>query len=212
VTAMPLTPCTCVVLTCDIFGCLYYAGLRPSEALALRESDLHLPEQDTAWGRLRLSPNDPEVTTTWTDSGKREARQLKHRAEGTVRPAPCPPALVVLLRQHLETYGTGPDGRLFCGPRGGSIKESVYTEIWQAARRRALTPAQVASPLVARAYDLRHSCVSTWLASGVMAGIKVSRSGGGLGTRRPAGSFVAGPVVVAHVVARVTAHPACVSW
>jgi integrase len=47
------------------------------------------------------------------------------------------------------------------------VKESVYTEVWQEARRKALTPAEFASPLVARPYDLRHSCVSAWLAAGV---------------------------------------------
>lgn len=149
------------------FGCLYYAGLRPSEALALLASDLDLPEDDTSWGVLRLARNDPEVTTTWTDSGRREARQLKHRAKGEVRPVPCCSPLVAMLKRHLTEYGTGPDGGLFRGPKGGVVKESRYTEVWQAARHRALTPAQAASPLVARPYDLRHSCVSTWLAAGV---------------------------------------------
>jgi integrase len=73
------------------FGCLYYCGTRPSEALALRDVDLQLPEGDGEWGLLRVSRNDPEVTTAWTDNGKREARQLKHRAAGEVRPVPCPP-------------------------------------------------------------------------------------------------------------------------
>ena len=33
--------------------------------------------------------------------------------------------------------------------------------------REALTPAQAASPLAGRPYDLRHTAVSTWLAAGV---------------------------------------------
>jgi integrase len=149
------------------FGCLYYAGMRPSEALALLDTDLDLPDDDTSWGLLRVARNDPEVTTTWTDNGRRQARQLKHRAQGEVRPVPCCPDLVALLRRHLATYGTGPDGRLFRGARGGTVKESVYTEVWQGARERAFTARQVASPLAARPYDLRHSCVSAWLAAGV---------------------------------------------
>jgi integrase len=99
------------------FGCIYYAGTRPSEALALRETDLDLPEDPTQWGLLRLSRNDPEVTRAWTDNGKREARPLKHRAKAEVRPVPCRPALVALLRAHVDEYGTGPDGRLFSGPQ-----------------------------------------------------------------------------------------------
>jgi integrase len=149
------------------FACIYYCGTRPSEALAIRVSDLDLPSEDGQWGMLRLSRNDPEITTAWTDNGRREARQLKHRAKGAVRPVPCPPDLVRLLRAHTDAYGVGLDGKLFRGTRGGAIKESLYTEVWQAARRRVLTPAQAASPLAARPYDLRHSCVSTWLAAGV---------------------------------------------
>ena len=32
------------------YGCLYYTALRPSEAVMLRESDLHLPKR--GWGRI----------------------------------------------------------------------------------------------------------------------------------------------------------------
>jgi hypothetical protein len=35
------------------FACLYYAALRPSEAVMLREADLHLPK--TGWGRIVLA-------------------------------------------------------------------------------------------------------------------------------------------------------------
>jgi integrase len=149
------------------FGCLYYAGMRPSEALALVEDDLQLPDVDDEWGLIRVSRNDPEVTTAWTDRGRREPRQLKHRAKGEVRVVPCSPELVILLRRHLREYGVDRHGRLFRGARGGTVKESVYTDLWQHARAHALTQAQAASSLAARPYDLRHSCVSTWLAAGV---------------------------------------------
>jgi integrase len=35
------------------YGCLYYAALRPSEAVMLREADLYLPKQ--GWGRIVLA-------------------------------------------------------------------------------------------------------------------------------------------------------------
>jgi integrase len=149
------------------FGCIYYAATRPSEALAVHESDLQLPPTDDDWGWIRLSKNDPEIAKTWTDDGRRQARQLKHRARGEVRPVPCPPPLVALLREHLKIYGAAADGRLFRGPKGGYVKESTYSEVWQLARERALTAEEVRSPLAARPYDLRHACVSTWLAGGV---------------------------------------------
>ncbi|HEV2342694.1 MAG TPA: hypothetical protein VGS97_01255 [Actinocrinis sp.] len=41
--------------------------------------------------------------------------------------------------------------------------------MWKKAREAVLTPAQVASPLGKRPYDLRHACLSTWLNAGVHA-------------------------------------------
>jgi integrase len=149
------------------FACIYYAGTRPSEALALTRADITLPDEPGEWGTLRLSRNDPEVTTAWTDTGKRESRQLKHRAAGEVRYTPITSQLAEHLRHHLDTYGTGVGGRLFVGPRGGVLKESIYADVWQAARSRVLGDEADTSPLVRRPYDLRHSCVSTWLAAGV---------------------------------------------
>jgi len=55
------------------------------------------------------------------------------------------------------------DGRLFPGRYGGPLSDSVYGRIWQRARVSALTPAEAASPLGARPYDLRHACVTSWL-------------------------------------------------
>ncbi len=45
----------------------------------------------------------------------------------------------------------------------------MYRRAWREARRRALTPAEAASPLAARPYDIRHVAVSIWLNSGVPA-------------------------------------------
>jgi len=153
------------------FGCMYYAALRPSEALALTVDDLDLPDagdlDGDGWGQLVLSRSNAEVSATWTDTGRREPRQLKHRATGHVRPVPCPPPLVAILRDHLATHGHAPDGRLFVGSHGGHLTTETYNQIWDSARTKALTPAEAASGLAARPYDLRHSAVSTWLASGV---------------------------------------------
>jgi integrase len=147
------------------FGCLYYAAMRPSEALALRDTDLQLPDTDQEWGTIRISRGNPNVAGLWSDTGRREARQLKHRVAGAVRVVGAPPQLVTLLRAHLQIYGAAQDGRLFRGPHGGSVRED-YQDVWQAARRLAL-PNTETSPLARRPYDLRHACVSTWLAAGV---------------------------------------------
>jgi integrase len=90
---------------------------------------------------------------------------------------PIPPELVRLLRDHLKRFGATADGRLFRGTRGGLLSESVYGRIWQQVREKALTSAQVDSPLTGRPYDLRHSGVTLALNAGVPAPEVARRAG-----------------------------------
>ncbi|MBV9854898.1 MAG: tyrosine-type recombinase/integrase [Streptosporangiaceae bacterium] len=161
------------------FACLYYAALRPSEAVMLREADLHLPKK--GWGRIDLAASASRAGTAWTDHGTaRQERGLKHRAEHETRTIPIPPDLVRLLRAHIKRYGTTPDGRIFQTARGGILQDSGYNEVWTEARKQALTPAQYRSPLGRRPYDLRHAAVSLWLNSGVPATEVARRAGHGV--------------------------------
>jgi len=135
------------------FGCLYYAALRPEEAVGLRFADCDLP--GSGWGMLRLAAAVPRTAAAWTSSGtSHEQRGLKHRPDGTIRMVPVPPVLTAMLRAHDAAYGTAPDGRLFRGTRGGPLSESVYGRVWQAARILALGPELAASGLARRPYDL----------------------------------------------------------
>ena len=52
-----------------------------------------------------------------------------------------------------------------------------HTATWAAARTFALTPEQVASPMAARPYDLRHGAVSLWLNGGVAVTEVADRAG-----------------------------------
>jgi integrase len=153
---------------------MYYAGLRPEEAINLREDNVTLPPlvredppDDADWGELHIRDATPDAGSEWTDDGSpRERRQLKHRAEGDSRIVPVHPELTRLLRDHLAKFGTAPDGRLF-GVRGGELPTITYRRAWVKARQVALTTAEQASPLARRPYDLRHACLSTWLNGGV---------------------------------------------
>ena len=161
------------------FGCLYYAALRPAEAVALRESNCVLPAR--GWGRIDLAASQPRAGTEWTDDGaSREERGLKHRGANETRSIPIPPVQVRMLRAHIARYGTGPGGRLFRTARGGPLNDTGYGEVWQRARPSALTPAQLASPLARRPYDLRHAAVSLWLNAGVPATEVARRAGHGV--------------------------------
>ncbi|MEV7968287.1 tyrosine-type recombinase/integrase [Sphaerisporangium sp. NPDC088356] len=152
------------------FATLYFAGLRPEEAVNLREKDLTLPDAADTWGEIYLTAATPDVGREWTDSGEqRDERSLKHRAEGEGRPVPCAPELVAILRAHLKEHGAGPGGRVFHGVQGDVLATSTIQRVWAKARQDALTTEECGSPLAKRPYDLRHACLSTWLNAGVPA-------------------------------------------
>ena len=163
------------------FAVMYYAGLRPEEAINLSTDNVLLPPRvwdadhqwqdapdDQDWGELHLRGATPDAGSEWTDDGRpREHRQLKHRAEGDTRIVPTHPELTRLLRDHIASFDPAEDGRLFAGVRGGELPTITYRRAWIKARQLALTPAEQASPLARRPYDLRHACLSTWLNGGV---------------------------------------------
>jgi integrase len=150
------------------FGCIYYAGTRPSEAADLRITDCvlsgscldceaELPDllaqAQTAckhkrvgygWGRVTLAETDPRTGSHWTDDGRpNQRRGLKHRARTEMRDVPIPPQQVELVHRHVIEYGVASDGRLFHGLHGGPLSPSVWDRWWKLARVQALTPAQV---------------------------------------------------------------------
>jgi integrase len=151
------------------FGCLYFAGLRPEEAVSLARRNLALPA--AGWGELHLDGAEPYAGRDWTDSGEdRDRRQLKQRARGETRTVPCPPELTALLHEHMERFGTAADGQLFVGERNGAqLPKLTIVRAWKRAREETFTPDLIASPLVRTPYDLRHAAVSTWLNGGVPA-------------------------------------------
>ena len=154
------------------FGCMFYGMMRPGEVISLTKDGCVLP--DTGWGRLIFSDSSPAAGRDFTDDGRvHEERGLKGRdrqatarthnarARRATRNVPIPPELVALLRWHISTFGTGPGGRLFRSESGNPIQPSTYWRVWREVRSMALTPAQLATPLLRRPYDLRHSGV-TW--------------------------------------------------
>ncbi|MEU9185392.1 site-specific integrase [Streptomyces sp. NPDC048484] len=158
------------------FGCLYYAAMRPSEVASLMRRNCKLPVE--GWGELVLTQSRPEVGSGWTDDGRSfEERGLKRRARKATRPVPIPPALVAMLRAHLDEFGTAEDGRLFRAARGGRVRSTEYTKLWQGARTAALTAEEAATPLADVPYALRHSGVSLWIKAGVDP-VEVARRAG----------------------------------
>ncbi|MFC6086793.1 tyrosine-type recombinase/integrase [Sphaerisporangium aureirubrum] len=159
-----------------MYACMYYAALRPEEAAGLMRANCHLPEE--GWGLLTLEKARPAANKRYTDSGEaHDDRGLKHRAERDIRPVPIPPALVAIMREHVEKYGLAGDGRLFATSKGGLYSASAISRVWKQVRVLAFTPEQVASSLAATPYGLRHAAVSLWLAAGVPATEVAQRAG-----------------------------------
>lgn len=163
-----------------MYGCMYYGGLRPSEAAGLRREDCDLPDicpcdgeckckrPQEAWGTLLLAETRPRPGKLYTDTGKtHQVKGLKRRAMGEKRPVPIPPILVRMLLEHLAEFGTADDGRLFYTATGGDISPSAVWRIWRDARMLALSPVQQITPLAGRPYDLRHAYATLLLNSGV---------------------------------------------
>ncbi|MCC9709662.1 tyrosine-type recombinase/integrase [Streptomyces sp. MNU76] len=149
-----------------LFACMYFGGLRPAEAVGLRRLDCTLPE--AGWGSLILEKTRPTVGKRWTGTGEvHDNRGLKNRPANETRIVPIPPRLVRVLLAHIKEFGTAKDGRMFANERGGVVASTTYWRVWDEARHLALTPEQVASPLAARPYDLRHAALSSWLNAGV---------------------------------------------
>ena len=162
------------------YACMYFAALRPGETVALRAQDCYLPT--TGWGRLRWRKSGPSSTgrSRETPPPLVDERGLKHRPVTETRSVPIPAEVVAILRQHIDTFGVAADGRIFSSDRGHAVASTAISDVWAEARTLALTPAQVASPLARRPYDLRHAAVSLWLSAGVPPARVAERAGHGV--------------------------------
>jgi integrase len=159
-----------------LFAGMYYAGLRPEEAVAVALPDCRLPR--SGWGRLIAHRTLPQAGKRWTDTGKyHDERGLKNRPPGETRVVPLPPHLVALWRESVQTFGTADDGRMFFSEQGGIISYTTYHRVWHEARDLALPPALTGTPLAKRPYDLRHSALSTWLCAGADPAEVAQRAG-----------------------------------
>ena len=121
------------------------------------------------------APPQARPTPTTARSTSTAASKAAPRAGPAPEPAgpsgrsPSRPSSSQLLRAHLQQFGAAPDGRLFRSENGTPLQPSTWWQVWQKVRATSLTPGQLASPLMKRPYDLRHSGVTWRLNSGVPA-------------------------------------------
>ncbi|QWF79765.1 tyrosine-type recombinase/integrase [Amycolatopsis sp. CA-230715] len=156
------------------FALLYFAGLRPEEAVNLKRANIDIPapvrneetgELEYGWGEIHLDTASPDIGAEWTDNGEgREERGLKHREDDDGRTVPCNAELSRYIWEHLDEFGTAADGRLVRAVRSDArLSSSVYGRVWARARAYAFD-LDVVHPLLAkRPYDLRAAAVSAML-------------------------------------------------
>jgi integrase len=133
----------------------YYAGLRPSEVLALRAGSLDLPSD--GWGRIHV---------TEAETGEPEPGEPKTGA----REVPIPPQLVEILTAWVEERSLSGNAFLF---RTRHDNPPALSNWWRALRRA--TDKAGAPPM--RIYDCRHAAATTWLRAGVPLGEVAKRMG-----------------------------------
>jgi integrase len=133
----------------------YYAGLRPSEVIALRASALDLPSD--GWGRVHV---------TEAETGEDEPGEPKTGA----REVPIPPQLVEILRRWVDEKNLTADAFLF---RTRHDNPPALSNWWRALRRAT---DKAGAPSM-RIYDCRHAAATTWLRAGVPLGEVAKRMG-----------------------------------
>lgn len=157
------------------FAVMYFAGLRPSEVVALQRSDCYLPAE--GWGSVTLRGSSPTVGTLWTDDGESvDHRGLKHREPEDGRVVPIPPELVAHVITHLAAFPEV-EGRVFSNSRGGLVDATKLGKVWAATRKLKWPKPEEDPGCVPVPYALRHSNASMLLSAGVPVGEVARRLG-----------------------------------
>ncbi|MET9970193.1 tyrosine-type recombinase/integrase [Streptomyces sp. NPDC006356] len=143
-------------------------ALRPTEARALRVSDVALAEGDPG--------------------------KLTARHKGMAREIPLQPQFVEFLREWISAAGLQEDDLLLPGTRGGRLSASVWQRIWQQAQEAVLPRDELYSWRLGEPISiLRESRLVKWLDMGISP-ITVAEWGG----RNPELAGAALPALLPH--------------
>ena len=146
-----------------LFAAVGIAGMRPSEAIGLQVHDLELPAR--GWGLAALRGAVTSPGTRYTGDGiVTEAKGLKHRAADATREVPLSPALVRLLRDHLDRFEPA-DGQAFTNAGGRPPTATSYGPVWLRARAQVWPKGHALD--AATVYDLRHAAATMMLRAAV---------------------------------------------
>jgi integrase len=116
-----------------------FGALRLGELLALRVA--------------HVDPLHGTVTVTEASVHLRSGRSLtgEPKSDAGRRTVHLPGVVVEALSHHVATFGPGPGGLVFSGPKGGSLRRGTFYAAWARAK------GQVDAPAGLRPHDLRHA-------------------------------------------------------
>jgi len=107
-----------------LLAIMWFAGLRPGEAVALRIEECTLPE--TGWGSMIIDRANTDAGSRWTRAGEQEG------GPKTVdRTVPIPPELVARIVAHI---GTRTSGLVAPNERGQMVDVNNLSKTWRKLR------------------------------------------------------------------------------
>lgn len=132
-----------------IASCMLLAGLRPSEARALRIENLFFPTEDGEPGTIYIDIADKKAGRLYTDEDEEFGPPKTEE-----RYAPMTPALATILKEYI---GTRTEGFVVTTRSGSVVTQSNFWRAWERVRQgKSWTT-----------YDLRHTCATNWLRAGI---------------------------------------------
>lgn len=134
------------------FSLIYWAGLRPGEALVLLIESIVLPtpEDPCAWGLIYVREAQSSEQELWLD----EDEETGLPKTGPKRTVPIPPQLVAIIR---KCRGDRATGYLIGDELGNLPTQSNLGRAWRRVRSSSSW----------RPYDLRHSAATNMINAGV---------------------------------------------
>lgn len=139
---------------------MLYAGLRPSEAIALRWERIDLTS-----GKLVIAENTPSAGSAYTDSGNAtDIQPPKWLTEGASRIVPILQPLQAHLAEWAQSDGNPACGLVCVTTTGTPIPTNDLSNAWRPLRQQI--GAMWAKERLARPYDLRHQHASIALNAG----------------------------------------------
>jgi integrase len=150
--------------------CLFYLGLRPSEALALNIENLDLPNK--GWGEALIEEAVTDAGGRWT----KRTEQVGRTKTGRSRKVPIPPVMVKRLRGWI---GNRKSGLLVRTRTGTTVSSTNLARAFRTASQRYSEGRARAGlpPISITPYTLRHVCATLMLNSGVAVGETARRLG-----------------------------------